>query len=334
MLYLFIFCLTIFFSFFSTLFFRALARKLKIFDYPTSLKSHQKPIPYLGGLAIYSSYLLSTLIVLFFFSPSPETQKLLWGVLLGGSIVTGLGLVDDLKDLSPAVKIFGQTVAAIALIFFEVKIKFIANPFLSLALTLFWLVGITNAFNIIDIMDGLAAGIAFIASLSFFLIAFSIEKTEVVFLTVILAGSILGFLKFNFKPASIFMGDSGSLFLGFVLGGIAIGESYTTINDLALYVPLLILGIPIYDTFLVMILRKIKGKPILKGSGDHLAFRLKALGLTELATVGILYLVSIILSVSGYFITIVKTTSALIIYLSLGVILAIFSWQIGRVKID
>ncbi|MFH1612807.1 MAG: MraY family glycosyltransferase [bacterium] len=313
-------------SFLSTLFFRKLAIKLNILDKPTNLKKHFKSTPYLGGLAIYLTFVIICLL----FSP---LNKTLIGILIGGTIIAITGLIDDIKGLSVHIRILIQFIVALILIICNIKIKFILNPYLSIPLSILWIMGITNAFNIIDIMNGLSSGIAFIACIFFFLIAFSINKVEILFPIIILAGSILGFFKFNFKNASIFMGDCGSLFLGLTLSSISLAESYTSKNNLGLLSPLLILAIPIYDTFLVMILRKLKGKSMFKGSPDHFALRLKSFGISNFKVVLILYGMSLILGICGYLVTITTFHQAAIIYSFVILGLLILGWKIGQLKI-
>ncbi|MCK4648258.1 undecaprenyl/decaprenyl-phosphate alpha-N-acetylglucosaminyl 1-phosphate transferase, partial [bacterium] len=227
------------------------AFRFDILDHPRApVKVHKEPVPYLGGIAIFLAFLVPVIAGFFLLNIPEEGRKQLLGILLGGAIIIALGLGDDLEGFSAKTKLFVESLAAIVLIMFGVRLKFL--PFWpSIPLTILWVVGIINAFNIIDIMDGLSSGVVFIASLALIAIALPGEQAFVILACAALAGACLGFLRYNFFPAKIYMGDAGSLFLGFTLAALAIGTSYTAVNRIALFAPILILGIPIYDTFLV-----------------------------------------------------------------------------------
>jgi UDP-GlcNAc:undecaprenyl-phosphate GlcNAc-1-phosphate transferase len=172
------------------------------------------------------------------------------------------------------------------------------------ALSLVWIIGITSAFNIIDIMDGLSSSVAFIASIAFLLIALPTEKIYVNFCAVALAGGCLGFIPYNLsRGKKIFMGDTGSLTIGFILAAMSMGTSYTTLNDVGLMAPLLILAIPIYDTILVMYLRWRKGQSPFLGSRDHFALRLETMGFSRRQILAITYTASIVLAFGAFLIT-------------------------------
>ncbi len=276
---------------------RRAALQFGIVDRPDGrLKRHKDPIPYLGGIAIYLSFLLALAF-------SFEFDQEVLGLLLAGTIVLLLGLIDDLGFLKPWVKVAGQMVAVLVLIRSGIFIKLIFLPtYASIPLTFLWLVGMANAFNIIDVMDGLAAGVAFFASLAFFFGALLNGRIMIAIMAITLAGSLLGFLKYNFTPAQIFMGDAGSMFLGLMLGALAMIGSYTEKNVLGFFAPVVILGIPIFDTFLVMFVRWRKGIPIFLGSPDHYALRLKAVGLSLKRVIWMSYGAAVILGGLGLFI--------------------------------
>ncbi len=276
---------------------RRAALQFGIVDRPDGrLKRHKDPIPYLGGIAIYLSFLLALAF-------SFEFDQEVLGLLLAGTIVLLLGLIDDLGFLKPWVKVAGQMVAVLVLIRSGIFIKLIFLPtYASIPLTFLWLVGMANAFNIIDVMDGLAAGVAFFASLAFFFVALLNGRIMIAIMTITLAGSLLGFLKYNFTPAQIFMGDAGSMFLGLMLGALAMIGSYTEKNVLGFFAPVVILGIPIFDTFLVTFVRWRKGIPIFLGSPDHYALRLKAVGLSLKRVIWMSYGAAVILGGLGLFI--------------------------------
>ncbi|MDO8735429.1 MAG: MraY family glycosyltransferase, partial [Elusimicrobiota bacterium] len=227
-----------------------------------------------------------------------------------------------------------QVVVAIILINFDIRIKFIQPQYLADILTILWVVGIINAVNIIDIMNGLATGISFIAAMTFLFIALPTEEIYVNLAAVAIAGGIFGFIKYNFPKAKIFMGDTGSMFLGFVLASLSLGTSYTKINDVALYSPIIILGIPIFDTFYVMYLRFRKGKSPFLGSNDHFALRLEAVGLTRKNVVILIWLISIILSFAAFVISRVQLSVAIVLY-TIILALAIFGgWKLSKIKME
>jgi UDP-GlcNAc:undecaprenyl-phosphate GlcNAc-1-phosphate transferase len=280
-----------------------IAAKLKILDHPNERKIHKKPIPLLGGLAIYASFVITIFLN---FSFSIELK----GIILGGTIILLLGTIDDIKHLSAKWKLLGQVVASGILISCGVKLSFLPDTWWGDAgevlLTIIWIVGITNAVNFFDGMDGLATGLAVIGSLSFFIVAEITGQSYLGFLTIALAGSCLGFLKFNFKPASIFLGDAGSTFLGFTLAGIAVMGGWAEKNPkVALSLPILILSVLIFDMIYITIARVWDGrvrnfKEWIEYTGkDHLHHRLVALGFSETQTVLLIYLIAACLGLGG-----------------------------------
>jgi UDP-GlcNAc:undecaprenyl-phosphate GlcNAc-1-phosphate transferase len=282
---------------------RLVARKLKILDIPDERKIHKKPIPLLGGLAIYISYVM-TIILNFSFSIE------LKGVILGGTIILLVGMIDDIKRLPASLKLVSQLLASTAMILCGVKLDFLPNTWWGnggeIILTVIWTVGITNAVNFFDGMDGLAAGLTAICSLSFFVVAQITHQSYLGFLTIALAGSSLGFLKFNFKPASIFLGDTGSTFLGFTLAGIAVMGGWAENNPkVALSLPILILSVFIFDMVYITIARilskKIRSfKDWIEYTGkDHFHHRLVSLGFSEIETVLSIYLIAACLAIGG-----------------------------------
>lgn len=278
---------------------REAARAFGIVDHPDAkLKTHRSPIPYMGGVAIFLAFVISLGLTISLFD-----QNML-GLLLGASIILLLGLVDDLKALSPAVKLLGQLLAAFVLIKagIRIEIAFLKeySPFLTDALTVLWIVGITNAFNIIDVMDGLASGVGFVALTILFTIAvMSGDLPGIALFTICLSGAVLGFLHFNLSPASIFLGDAGSMLIGFLVGSISMILSYANQNPFAVASPLLILGIPIFDTMLVMVLRLRQNRPLFQGSPDHFAVRLLRAGFRVRTIVFGSYIASLLMGASA-----------------------------------
>jgi UDP-GlcNAc:undecaprenyl-phosphate/decaprenyl-phosphate GlcNAc-1-phosphate transferase len=297
------------------------------------LKKHTAPVPYLGGLAIYFSFLMAILGALIL-SPPPETYRVL-ALLVGGTVIALMGLWDDLFSLSPAWKFFFEIIAAGLLIFFGVKLEFLPNhPVLGCLLTILWVVAVTNAVNLIDIMDGLAGGIAVTACLAFVLVPFLGSQSYVPLVAAALGGSVLGFLPYNYQPARIYMGDSGALFLGFILAGVAMGHGYSQVNIIALCAPLFILGVPLYDTALVMVLRFMKGRSMFRGSNDHLALRLRSLGLTVKQTVNLLWMLSVLLAVCAGFMVRISEKRALVFMLFFFLAVVVFTVFISSIQVD
>lgn len=262
---------------------RFIALRFGFLDTPSSaVKTHKHPTPVMGGVAIFLSYTITLLFLRYFTQFPTGTLRSLRALLVGGTMVFLLGIIDDLlrpQGLGFKPKFVVQALAACVLVWFGLRIRFITPDYLAFALTVLWVVGITNAFNIIDVMDGLSASQAAIAALSFLMISLPSEELYVNFASAALAGAALGFLPWNFsKRQKIFMGDSGSLFIGFLLAGIALGTKYSEVNDLGPFAPLLILLVPMYDTFFVMVLRLKAGQSPFLGSKDHFALRLEKVG--------------------------------------------------------
>jgi len=288
------------------------ARTLQIHDTPDGrLKKHTQPTPYLGGLAVAAAFVIAFGLLL---EPSDSTgtsvrgatsntsgqdMDMAMGILCGGFMVLLLGLYDDLANLKPGVKFLGQMLAAIVLWKAGVRVEISdLSPTMRMLLTIFWVTGIANAFNIIDVMDGLAAGTALVAAVFLFVISALVGGHQVVpFMAITLAGSLMGYLRFNYHPARIFLGDTGSLFIGFMLGALSMVVSYSTQNRLAIFTPIVLLAIPIFDTVFVAIHRSRKGIPFFRGSPDHFALRLRHAGLDVPAVVRRTYCAAVVLGV-------------------------------------
>lgn len=259
---------------------RDAALRFGIVDRPDErLKRHREPVPYLGGIAIYLAFLLSLSFTLRF-------RAEVLAMLLAGSIVVLLGLLDDLGQLPPWTKLAGQAVAVLVLVKAGIFVKLVfVPPWLAVPLSILWLLALTNAFNLIDIMDGLSAGTAAVAALALFAVAVWNGRTESATLLAALAGACLGFLRYNFEPARIYMGDAGSLLIGLLLGALAMNNGYTRNNDLAALAPAMILGVPIFDMLFVVYVRRRRGMPVMLGSPDHVALRLRKWRLSTRQTV-------------------------------------------------
>jgi UDP-GlcNAc:undecaprenyl-phosphate/decaprenyl-phosphate GlcNAc-1-phosphate transferase len=270
---------------------RKAALQLGIVDKPDGrLKKHEDAIPYLGGIAVFIAFLFTVGIFTDF---GQETL----GLLLSGSIALMVGLIDDFGAMTPLQKLLGQTLAAVVLIKSGIYIRLEFLPiWVALPVTVLWILAITNALNIIDILDGLASGVSVIAALSIAIANFMAGRSAVAFLSLVLAGSVLGFLRHNFFPAKIYLGDAGSLFIGFMLAALSMNAGYTRANLLAVVSPILILGIPLFDLTLVMWIRWRNGIPVMKGSPDHFALRLRRLKLSVRETAVTTYILGVLLS--------------------------------------
>jgi UDP-GlcNAc:undecaprenyl-phosphate GlcNAc-1-phosphate transferase len=269
-----------------------LAVRLGMVAYPQRDRWHRVVTPLLGGVAIF----LATIPV-FALLPQPNQPDRFdrfGGLLLGATIMFVVGLYDDVKRLPPYGKLLAQVVAACVLIIGGLPLNNVPLPLLVVPLSIFWIVGVTNAFNLLDNMDGLSAGIATVVALTLAGYNHIQGDRQMAMFCLIVAGATAGFLVFNFNPARIFMGDSGSLLLGFVLSGVVVlgASKATTELVAALLVPVAIMALPILDTSLVTVMRALNGRPISQGGRDHLSHRLVALGLSERNAVLVLWAVS------------------------------------------
>lgn len=338
LLYTLAFTLALVLSFSLSPVFRWIAIRYNIMDHPsTPVKTHTKATPYLGGCAIAAAFVISLTIMRFFSDYPTGTLRPIKGIFYGGFLIFLLGLVDDIVSggLSFKEKFVIQFVASAVLIFFGIQINFIHPRWLAWFTTLIWVTGIANAFNIIDIMDGLSAGTALIAALAFLFISLPTEQIYVNFTSVVLAGSILGFLPYNFSPKKkMFMGDTGSLFIGYVLAAVSLGTSYSTMHNAGVLAPLLILGIPMYDTFFVMLLRFKKGISPFLGSKDHFALRLEKMGFTRFQIVGISIAAATILSLCAWMTTRIWFWWAVALYAAIFIAYYLIGVWLAKVKIE
>jgi len=269
-----------------------LARRVGMVAQPKDDRWHSKPTALLGGIAIFAGFAAG--VAPFLELPNSSIRLRVIGVLAGATLMFVLGLVDDLIQIKPGTKLIGQILAACVLVSCGVYFDILGMPLLTIPLTIFFVVGITNAFNLLDNMDGLASGVAAICVLTIFVFNQTLHKPQAVgILCLALAGSLIGFLIFNFNPAKIFMGDSGSMFLGFTVAAVSILGTWEQASNtfLILAVPVLILGLPIFDTTFVTITRTLSGKPVSQGGRDHTSHRLVRLGLSERRAVLIMYAV-------------------------------------------
>ena len=308
-----------------------LAAKTGAMDAPDARKVHKKPIPRIGGLGIYAAFMVAMLTLLSFVQVTDEVMTELVGLMVGGSLIVLVGIIDDYKNLPAKVKLLGQIIAAAVLVIaFDVRIDFVTDPFgdyiytewFAIPATIFWIVGLTNTVNLIDGLDGLAAGVSTIAAITIFLVALQQNILLVAVLTAALAGAAFGFLYYNFNPARIFMGDSGSMFLGFMLAGISVIGAVKCAATIALIVPILALGLPILDTTFAIVRRYRGGVPIFKPDKGHLHHRLLDLGFSQRQAVLLMYVISALLGLSAVALTEVSSQFAILIVCV--VVLAVF----------
>ena len=311
---------------------KKLAIKVGAVDKPNARKVHTHAIPRLGGLAIYVGFMAAVLFCV------PVRHELL-GLLLGCTAIVALGIWDDICNIPAKVKLVGQIVAACIPIAFGIQIEWLTNPFgtlivlpelVAIPVTIFWIIGFTNTVNLIDGLDGLAAGVSFIASVSMFLLAYTMNQYLPAMIIVAMAGAALGFLQYNFNPAKIFMGDTGSMLLGYTMAVAAVLGLVKTAATIALVVPLIALGLPILDTLFAIIRRKMSGVPIFQPDKGHLHHRLLALGMSQKQAVLIMYFVSIVLGIVALFVANVSYQTGIATVL---VVLAVIIYTAKRLGI-
>lgn len=272
-----------------------LAHAAGVLDHPHARRVHTRPTPRWGGLAMYATFLVTVLIMAAFSVDMLNTRVL--GILIGGALITTLGALDDKFSVPAKWKLLGQIACAalVTLPLFNVRMLVIFGvdlPFwLGALLTVLWIVAITNTINLIDGLDGLAAGVSGFAALTFVVIAVFLQGSfNFAILAIALVGITLGFLRYNFHPARVFMGDAGSHFLGFTLAALSVLDNWKVVTGVSLAVPVLILAVPIFDTAFAIIRRLRRGQPIFSPDKGHLHHRLLGLGLNQRTVVLCIYL--------------------------------------------
>ncbi len=311
---------------------KKVAIKVGAVDRPNARKVHTHVIPRLGGLAIYIGFMAAVLFCV------PLHHELI-GMLLGCTAIVAIGIWDDICNIPARVKLVGQIAAACIPVAFGIQIEWLTNPFgdilvlpevIAIPVTIFWIIGFTNTVNLIDGLDGLAAGVAFIASISMFLLAVNLNQFLPALIIVSMAGAALGFLQYNFNPAKIFMGDTGSMLLGYTLAVSAVLGLVKTAATVALVVPIIALGLPILDTTFAIIRRRMSGVPIFQSDKGHLHHRLLALGMTQKQAVLIMYFVSMMLGIVALFVANVSYQTGIVTVL---VVLAVIIYSAKRIGI-
>ena len=293
----------------------SLAHKINAIDVPKDARRvHKKPTPLIGGLAIFYGFIVSVLCF-------GTLDREMAGILIGCVIIVTVGIIDDMSDMKAIVKLLFQILAASVVVYSGVRIEHFANPFygwfgppyivlnfwVSVAITVFWIVGVCNAVNLIDGLDGLAVGVSSIASMSLLTLTLISNNPNVAILTAAVAGAGFGFLPYNFNPAKIFMGDTGALFLGFILACISVQGFLKMSAIISFAIPFLILGLPIFDTMYAIVRRVLTGRSPMSPDRGHLHHRLLDMGFSQKQTVAILYtmtaalcLTAVVISIKGY----------------------------------
>lgn len=299
-------------------------------DIPSTRKVHTHTVPRLGGVAIY----LGCIAALLLFSDRFYVSQLI-SILIGATLVSFLGMWDDRHGLRPLLKLGGQVLATSILISSGIQVTFLEYPLLNLIITFLWMVGITNALNLLDNMDGLSGGVATVACIFFLLLAVMSGQYLVSSLAAALLGACLGFLYYNVNPASVFMGDTGSLFIGFILAALGIKLRFPdNVAFVTWMIPVVVLGLPIFDTALVIISRLRRGlNPLTTPGKDHVSHRLVVLGATQREAVLILYLICCSLGVIAMFLTQATVIEGYFIGGVLAIMALYALWRLEQVKV-
>ena len=304
---------------------KSLAFRIGAVDVPKDARRmHKHPIPRMGGLAIFMGFLFSVLIFIDLTAP-------LRGMLLGAVVIVVLGIFDDIYALGAKFKFMVQIIAALFAVLSGNIITIISNPnifssqpywelgFLSIPFSVIWICAITNAVNLIDGLDGLACGVSAISSMTLLVIALVVSEPQVAILMAALAGGCIGFLPYNMNPAKIFMGDTGSTFLGYVLAVVSINGLFKSAAIISFAVPFLLLGLPIFDTCFAILRRVSHGQSPMAPDRGHIHHRLIDMGLSQKQAVAVLYVISAILGLSAVVLTTNGVEKAMILLLAFGV---------------
>ncbi|MFB6356706.1 MAG: MraY family glycosyltransferase [bacterium] len=292
-----------------------LSKKFDLMDRPGGHKSHEDATPLLGGLAIFGGFWLGLLLCAY--RGLIDWTHSLLGIFLGSTIVMIMGLIDDQYHLPPFVKFIVQVIAALLVTMFGVQADlFMGSNLVTFSVTVIWIVGITNSFNLLDNMDGLSAGVAAICCLLFSFIAYRQQDMQTLFLSLVMFGSLFAFLRFNFEPAEIFMGDAGSGFIGFFMGCLSVSANYlvqSRLRHLPIITPIMIFSLPLFDTFSVMAIRVMEGRSIWDADNKHFSHRLVSLGLTQRSAVLMNYLVTFTVGILASLLTRVNRMDAVLL---------------------
>jgi len=305
------------------------ARKVQFLDHPGPRKIHTEPIPYGGGLVVAAAVLVACYVASRRGLPLAPKAFPYVVYALGALVILVLGLVDDRRKLSAGFKLFVQAIVAAGVAIGGERLRmFDIPPAISVAVTVLWILAVTNAFNLLDHMDGLSSGVALLAGSAFLVVALQTGQPLIAAMIVPLLGACAGFLLFNFPPAKIFLGDAGSLFIGFWLSCLTISFTFYVKNDryelYTYFVPLAILAVPLFDTASVVLIRLLNRKPLFEGDTNHLAHRLTALGMSRRGAVLTVYALTLTAGISAVLLYHVTQTGALLIlvqlFLTFGII--------------
>lgn len=314
---------------------KTLSFKVGAVDVPKdSRRMHDHPIPRLGGLAIFLGFMVAVLL----FVPLDKAKQ---GMLLGAVIIVILGIFDDIYALPARLKFVVQIAAALVATLMGNRIERLTNPnifsenplwelgWLSIPVTVIWIVAITNAVNLIDGLDGLACGVSTISSVTMLVIALLVSEQDVAVVMAALAGACIGFLPYNFNPAKIFMGDTGSTFLGFIMATMSVQGMFKMYNIISFVVPFLMLGLPIFDVCFAVVRRISKGQSPMSPDRSHVHHKLIDMGMSQKQAVGTLYVVSAILGLSAVVLTTSGALKAILILVALS-LAAVIGWRIYK----
>jgi len=327
---IFIFAIALTLTLVSTPWLLRLSVRLGFVDMPAKRKLHSEPMPLLGGLAMLAGAMAALALLSTALPTSLDSPQVI-GSALAVTIIAAVGLADDRWHLPALVKLLGQIAAVAVLIFFGVYVQLPIPDYANYLITVAWVVGISNAINFLDNMDGLSAGISAVAAAVIFILGVQNGQHLVAALSASVLGACVGFLRYNFHPARIFMGDAGALFLGFILAELGLLLRFpSNVNVVTWLVPLFIMGVPIFDTALVVISRSRRGKnPFTTAGKDHVSHRLRRLGLTTRETVLVLYLVAVTTGLVGILIASLEPIEA---YVLAGVAILIAAAMILRLE--
>ncbi|MCL2336718.1 MAG: undecaprenyl/decaprenyl-phosphate alpha-N-acetylglucosaminyl 1-phosphate transferase [Firmicutes bacterium] len=316
---------------------RKLAVKVGALDYPDQRKVHSGTMPRMGGLAVYAAFVVAVLV---FRQLTPQVLSLL----AGATAILFVGMADDIYGLPAVVKLVGQILAALVVVKFGIQVYYVTNPlngqiillgWLAIPLTVFWIVAVTNAVNLIDGLDGLAGGVSCIAALTIAAVTWTQfgaghgGMTEMIMLALTLVAAVAGFLRFNFHPAKIFLGDTGSMFLGFTLAVLAIMSLTKSAAAVSVIIPLVILGVPLLDTFFAIFRRCYQRRPIFQPDKHHLHHQLMAMGLNHRQTVLVIYGLSAFLGLNAVVINLITSDQALVLLVILAVAVIYLANRVG-----
>lgn len=311
-----------------------LAKKFNIVDIPNQRKVHTTPTPRMGGIAIYAGFVVGALLL------GVYTRQMA-ALLIATTIVMVTGLVDDMKGISPKLKLLGQLVASLVLVKAGFWLEFITNPFSGgiidlgwwgIPITVIWLTGISNTINLIDGLDGLSSGVSVIAAVATAVVCVSQGEMLAAILAGVLAAAACGFIPWNFHPAKTFMGDCGSLTLGFVLGALALMGLSKGATVVSVFIPFIILGVPVFDTFFAIIRRLFLKKPIFEADKMHLHHSLLAMGLSHVQTVLTIYFMALVMGLCAVLMAVLTSFQAVIVLIAVIVATCLGAEYIGVLR--